>query len=74
YISLPSCFSHVCFFCCFIGDAQVYMRSAIFNADVAPFHKKWIQDLHDSQWVTGAYPVYSPMTENEQGVAAIPVF
>lgn len=53
------------------GDAQVYMRSAIFNADVAPFHKKWIQDLHDSQWPNGAYPVYSPMPVNEQGIAAI---
>jgi len=53
------------------GDAQVYMRSAIFNADVAPFHKKWVQDLHDSQWPNGAYPVYSPMPVNKDGVAAI---
>lgn len=53
------------------GDAQIYMRSAIFNADVAPFHKKWVKDLHDSQWPNGAYPVYSPMPVNSADVAAI---
>lgn len=53
------------------GDAQVYMRSAIFNQDVAPFHTKWVQDLHDSQWANGAYPVYAPMPVNSKGVAAI---
>ena len=53
------------------GDAQVYMRSAIFNADVAPFHKKWIKDLNDSQWPNGAYPIYSPMPVNQDGIAAI---
>ncbi|MGO1595582.1 MAG: family 78 glycoside hydrolase catalytic domain [Sphingobacterium sp.] len=53
------------------GDAQIYMRSAIFNSDVAPFHKKWIRDLQDSQWPNGAYPVYAPMPVNDQGVAAI---
>ncbi|WP_185216015.1 alpha-L-rhamnosidase [Sphingobacterium mizutaii] len=53
------------------GDAQVYMRSAIFNADVAPFHKKWIKDLNDSQWPNGAYPIYAPMPVNAEGVAAI---
>ena len=53
------------------GDAQVYMRSAAFNVDIAPFHTKWIQDLHDSQWPSGAYPVYAPMPVNARGEAAI---
>lgn len=53
------------------GDAQIYMRSAIFNADVAPFHKKWIQDLNDAQWSNGAFPIYAPMPVNNQGEAAI---
>ncbi len=53
------------------GDAQVYMRSAAFIADIAPFHTKWIQDLHDSQWPNGAYPVYAPMPVNAKGDAAI---
>lgn len=53
------------------GDAQIYMRSAIFNNDVAPFHKKWIRDLQDAQWPNGAYPVYAPMPVDADGVAAI---
>ena len=53
------------------GDAQIYMRSAIFNSDVAPFHKKWIRDLQDAQWSNGAYPIYAPMPVNAEGVAAI---
>lgn len=53
------------------GDAQIYMRSAIFNADVAAFHTKWIQDLNDAQWGNGAFPIYAPMPVNSEGVAAI---
>lgn len=53
------------------GDAQVYMRSAIYNSNVAAFHKKWIQDLNDSQWPNGAFPIYSPMPVNAAGESAI---
>lgn len=53
------------------GDAQVYMRSAAFNADIAPFHKKWIRDLNDAQWPNGAYPVYAPNPINSKGKSAI---
>jgi alpha-L-rhamnosidase len=53
------------------GDAQVYMRSAVYNTDVASFHKKWIRDLNDAQWSNGAFPIYAPMPVNAQGIAAI---
>lgn len=53
------------------GDAQVYMRSAAYNNDIAAFHKKWIRDLNDSQWENGAFPIYAPMPVNATGVAAI---
>src|SRR5690606_33722345 len=53
------------------ADAQVYIRSAIFNNDISVFHKKWIQDLNDSQWPNGAYPVYAPMPVAANGKAAI---
>src|SRR5690606_2290884 len=53
------------------GDAPVYMRSAIVNADVAAFHEEWIKDRNDSQWPNGAYPIYAPMPVNAEGVAAI---
>lgn len=52
------------------GDAQVYMRSAAFNNDIAAFHTKWITDLNDAQWSNGAYPVYAPIP-SENGVATI---
>lgn len=52
------------------GDAQVYMRSAAFNNDIAAFHTKWIVDLNDAQWLNGAYPVYAPIP-SANGVATI---
>ncbi|MFT3948827.1 MAG: family 78 glycoside hydrolase catalytic domain [Agriterribacter sp.] len=52
------------------GDAQVYMRSAAFNNDIAAFHTKWVRDLNDAQWSNGAYPVYAPIP-SENGVATI---
>ncbi|MBU1821751.1 MAG: glycoside hydrolase family 78 protein [Bacteroidetes bacterium] len=46
------------------GDAQVYIRSAAYNRDVAAFFTKWIVDLNDGQWedgpCEGAYPLYAP--------------
>ena len=42
------------------GDAQVYMRSATINRDVASFYSKWLADLNDDQWETGAYPNFAP--------------
>ena len=53
------------------GDAQVYIRSAIYNNNVASFHTKWIQDLNDAQWANGAFPIYAPMPVNEKGTPAI---
>ncbi len=53
------------------GDAQIYIRSATYNADIAAFHTKWITDLNDSQWPDGTYPVYSPMPVAANGKAAI---
>lgn len=42
------------------GDAQVYVKSATFNRDVASFFTKWITDLNDGQFENGAYPLYAP--------------
>ncbi len=53
------------------ADAQVYIRSATYNNDIAAFHTKWIQDLNDSQWPNGAFPVYAPMPVDDNGKAAI---
>jgi alpha-L-rhamnosidase len=38
------------------GDAQIYVRAATCNADIASFYTKWLRDLNDDQWDYGAYP------------------
>lgn len=43
-----------------MGDAQIYVRTASYNADVAAFYTKWLDDLEESQLPNGAYPDYAP--------------
>ena len=52
-----------------LGDAQVYIRSATYNADVLTFFIKWLSDLREAQRNTGAYPDYAPypMAHGESG-------
>ncbi len=43
-----------------MGDAQAYVRTATFNADVAAFFTKWSDDVVEAQRSFGAYPDYAP--------------
>ncbi|MCH5376491.1 MAG: family 78 glycoside hydrolase catalytic domain, partial [Planctomycetes bacterium] len=43
-----------------MGDAQIYVRAATYNADVGAFFTKWIQDVREAQTPEGAYPDYCP--------------
>ena len=43
-----------------MGDAQVYVRAATCNADVAAFFTKWLQEVEEAQLPSGAYPDYCP--------------
>ena len=43
-----------------MGDAQIYARTASYNADVAAFFTKWIDDVREAQRESGAYPDYAP--------------
>lgn len=43
-----------------MGDAQIYIRAASYNADVAAFYTKWLDDLEEAQRDFGAYPDYCP--------------
>lgn len=43
-----------------MGDAQIYVRTASFNADVAAFFTKWMEDVEEAQRDFGAYPDYAP--------------
>lgn len=43
-----------------MGDAQAYIRTASYNADVAAFFTKWLDDVREAQRESGAYPDYAP--------------
>ena len=47
-----------------MGDAQIYVRTGTFNADVAAFFTKWMEDVREAQRTdgpnAGAYPDYCP--------------
>lgn len=43
------------------GDAQVFVRTAAFNYQVAPFFAKWQRDLADAQQANGSIPSFAPM-------------
>jgi alpha-L-rhamnosidase len=42
------------------GDAQVFIRTAAFNMNVAGFFTKWTRDLEDAQYPNGAFPAVAP--------------
>jgi len=54
------------------GDAQVFMRTACFNMDVAGFFAKWLRDLAADQHADGNVPHVIPMRWDTRGVGAMP--
>ncbi|MBN2909745.1 family 78 glycoside hydrolase catalytic domain [Polycladomyces sp. WAk] len=42
------------------GDAQIFIRTAAFNMNVAPFFTKWLRDLKADQWPSGGVPSVIP--------------
>lgn len=42
------------------GDAQVFVRTASYNMEVAGFFTKWLVDLTDAQSKAGAFPSVAP--------------
>jgi alpha-L-rhamnosidase len=42
------------------GDAQIFIRTATYNMDVAAFFTKWLIDLEDAQSEEGAFPDVAP--------------
>lgn len=43
-----------------MGDAQIYVRTATYNCDVAAFFKKWMVDVEDAQLENGAFSDVAP--------------
>ncbi len=52
------------------GDAQVFIRTATYNRDVAAFFTKWMIDLEDAQSAAGAFPDVAPRVAAGEGTAA----
>ncbi len=47
-----------------LGDAQVFARTACYNRDVASFYVKWLDDVADAQLGSGAYADIAPTLGN----------
>ncbi|MFG6416168.1 family 78 glycoside hydrolase catalytic domain [Roseateles sp. DC23W] len=43
-----------------LGDAQVFLRTATYNMDVAAFFSKWMVDIEDAQTPEGVFPDTAP--------------
>ena len=43
-----------------MGDAQVFVKTATYNADVAAFFSKWLVDVDDARSAEGAFSDVSP--------------
>lgn len=42
------------------ADTQLFSMAGLYNAQSAPFYRKWLADLRDSQLDDGAYPNVAP--------------
>lgn len=43
-----------------MGDAQVFAQTAIFNMNLEAFYKKWFRDIRDEQTIDGRFSNYAP--------------
>ena len=53
-----------------LGDAQMFVRTAAFNMDVASFFTKWMRDVRDGQTASGAFPEVAPNPAWQVGTPA----
>jgi alpha-L-rhamnosidase len=53
-----------------MGDAQVFVRTATDLADVAAFFTKWLVDVDDAQTAAGAFTNVSPRRRSGEGTPA----
>jgi alpha-L-rhamnosidase len=51
-----------------MGDAEVFVHTATYNADVASFFTKWLLDVDDGQSADGSFSDVSPNTMGWGGV------
>jgi alpha-L-rhamnosidase len=53
-----------------MGDAEIFVRTATYNADVASFFTKWLVDVDDGQQADGSFGDVSPNTGGGNGAPA----
>jgi len=49
-----------------LGDAQIFARTACYNRDVAAFFGKWLDDVADAQLPSGAFTDFAPRLYRSQ--------
>ncbi|MCE5250460.1 glycoside hydrolase family 78 protein [bacterium] len=57
-----------------MGDAQIFCRTATFNMDVAAFFTKWLVDVDDAQSPEGAFADTSPRLRDNPNMEAAPAW
>jgi alpha-L-rhamnosidase len=55
-----------------MGDAQVFMRTATYNMDVAAFFTKWMIDVEDAQTPEGIFPDTAPRLREDRNFVGLP--
>ena len=55
-----------------LGDAQIFARTACYNRDVAAFFGKWLDDVADAQHPSGAFPDIAPRLQHSRARARPP--
>ncbi len=54
-----------------MGDAQIFVRTATYNRDTASFYEKWMQDVDDAQASDGGFSDVSPrLVDDSNGAPA----
>ena len=54
-----------------MGDAQIFARTATYNRDVAAFYEKWMDDVSDAQSPSGGFSDVSPrLVDGSDGAPA----
>jgi alpha-L-rhamnosidase len=49
-----------------MGDAQVFLRTASYNMDVAAFFTKWMVDVEEAQTAEGVFPDVAPRINEKE--------
>lgn len=54
-----------------MGDAQVFLRTATYNMDVAAFFTKWMADVEDAQTPDGVFPDTAPRLREDDNFVGL---